>query len=137
MVRNYPRRRLLRLLLERGADPTMGTNATGKTPLHDLAVRGNTVELTLAKAATTVDVRLNDKGQGATPLQIAVQQGHAGTVSVLLKHGANVNAVQPGNGSAGECVLRRPSCGSTPASLRFSSDSERSSISGISTRNLR
>ncbi|KAK1512613.1 hypothetical protein CTAM01_00008 [Colletotrichum tamarilloi] len=85
--------KIIRLLVERGADPTLGGWKTGRTPIHGLASSGHAKELEiLAKEAKTLELPLTGDSQGETPLLVAVKNKHPGAVDVLLKRGANVNA---------------------------------------------
>ncbi len=78
-------------LLNRGADPTKGALLRrGNTPLHIAAKNGfnQVLEALLAKY-TNADVR-NISRQ--TPLMLAAWGRHPQTVTLLIKHGADVNA---------------------------------------------
>jgi ankyrin repeat protein len=88
--------RLITLLLEHGADPTIGTADAAWTPLHELADKGKAKELEIvAKAAKNLDVRIVDEKQpkisGSTALQLAVRKRSMDCVKVLIKAGAKVN----------------------------------------------
>ncbi|GKT54830.1 ankyrin repeat protein [Colletotrichum tofieldiae] len=88
--------KVIRALIERGADPTIvGAKKSGSTPVHELAMSGNAKELEIvAKAARSVDLPLEGDCEGATPLHLAVRNNHPEAVDVLIRLGANVNAVQ-------------------------------------------
>jgi ankyrin repeat protein len=82
--------RLVSLLLERGADPSRG-NAHGWTPLHQAAY-GNHLRLAqiLLDAGAPVDV--SARGDGGTPLVVALFWGHREAAELLAEHG-----LAPGN----------------------------------------
>ena len=82
--------RLVSLLLERGADPSRG-NAHGWTPLHQ-AGYGNDVRLArvLLEAGAPVDV--SGRGDGGTPLVVALFWGHREAAELLAERG-----LAPGN----------------------------------------
>ncbi|KAK1636510.1 ankyrin repeat-containing domain protein [Colletotrichum phormii] len=83
----------IRLLVERGADPTLGAWKNGSTPIHELASSGHAKELEImAKAAKTLELPLSGDAQGRTPLLIAVRNKHSDAIDVLIKYKANVNA---------------------------------------------
>ncbi len=71
---------IVKAIVARGADVN-ATAATGVTPLHIAASRGNDelVRFLVAAGAKT-DARLDD---GKTPEQIAVERGHPGTGELL------------------------------------------------------
>jgi ankyrin repeat protein len=77
--------RLVDLLLERGADPTRG-NAHGWTPLHS-AGYGNQPQMarTLLAAGARPDVFA--RGDGGTPLVVALFWGHREVSALLAEHG--------------------------------------------------
>jgi ankyrin repeat protein len=77
--------RLVSLLLERGADPSRG-NAHGWTPLHQAAY-GNRLRLAelLLDAGAPVDV--SARGDGGTPLVVALFWGHREAAELLAEHG--------------------------------------------------
>ncbi|MBP1635011.1 MAG: uncharacterized protein H6Q10_1585 [Acidobacteria bacterium] len=84
-----PRRAVVALLLERGADP-VARSGLGVTPLHDAASQGyaEAVGLMLDHRA---DVNVKDDG-GSTPLHAAAMAGQLDAARLLLDRGANVNA---------------------------------------------
>ncbi|CCF39136.1 hypothetical protein CH063_10050 [Colletotrichum higginsianum] len=88
--------KVIRALVERGADPTIiGAAKSGSTPVHELAMGGNAKELEIVgKAARSVELPLEGDCEGATPLHLAVRNNHPDAVDVLIKLGANVNARQ-------------------------------------------
>jgi ankyrin repeat protein len=79
-----------RLLLERGADPSRG-NDMGWTPLHQAAY-GNHVEGVRMMLAAGARVDRSARGDGGTPLVVALFWGHREAASVLAEHGTS-----PGN----------------------------------------
>jgi ankyrin repeat protein len=82
--------RLVSLLLERGADPSRG-NAHGWTPLHQAAY-GNHLRLAriLLDAGAPADV--SARGDGGTPLVVALFWGHREAAELLAEQG-----LAPGN----------------------------------------
>jgi len=82
--------RLVSLLLERGADPSRG-NAHGWTPLHQAAY-GHHLRLAqiLLDAGAPADV--SARGDGGTPLVVALFWGHREAAELLAEHG-----LAPGN----------------------------------------
>lgn len=82
--------RLVALLLERGADPA-SANAHGWTALHQAAYAGRPAlcELLLAAGAP---VAVAARGDGGTPLVVALFWGHDETAELLAAHG-----LTPGN----------------------------------------
>jgi ankyrin repeat protein len=83
---------VVRLLLERGSDPTAVATSTGATPLHLAArvVGGEEAVRALLEHGAPVDARESSAGQ--TPLMFAAWAGRAGSVQVLLEHGADPGA---------------------------------------------
>jgi ankyrin repeat protein len=79
--------RLVRLLLERGADPTRG-NAHDWTPLHQAGYSGLPL---LAQMLLDAGARpdLSARGDGGTPLVIALFWGHRETADLLAEHGVH------------------------------------------------
>ena len=77
--------RFVSLLLERGADPSRG-NAHGWTPLHQAAY-GNRLgpARMLLDAGAPVDV--SGRGDGGTPLVVALFWGHREAAELLAGHG--------------------------------------------------
>jgi ankyrin repeat protein len=75
--------RLTGLLLERGADPT-SANAHGWTPLHQAAYTAQTsLARTLLDAGARPDV--SARGDGGTPLVVALFWGHRGVAELLAE----------------------------------------------------
>ncbi|KAK8101822.1 hypothetical protein PG999_012196 [Apiospora kogelbergensis] len=90
--------KVLEALLRHGADPTLGLETTGLTPLHILAEAGKSSDLErLAKKARTLDVFLASSHDlpGATPLLLAAYHGNHISVQKLLECGADPNARSP------------------------------------------
>jgi ankyrin repeat protein len=79
----------IRMLLERGADPT-AQDKDGKTPLHSASQRGNVegIRMLLEKGA---DPTAQDK-DGKTPLHFASQEGNVEGIRMLLERGADPTA---------------------------------------------
>jgi ankyrin repeat protein len=82
--------RIAELLLERGADPARG-NDMGWTPLHQVAY-GNSVAGVRLLLAHGGDVGLSARGEGGTPLVVALFWGHREASEELALHGT-----PPGN----------------------------------------
>jgi ankyrin repeat protein len=91
--------RLVALLLERGADPNRG-NDHGWTPLHQAGYsnRRDLAEILLAAGART---DLSARGEGGTPLVVALFWGHRDVVDLLGREPANLR-VAAGLGLEGE-----------------------------------
>lgn len=73
--------RLVRCLLEAGADPNLADPSCGRTVLHDASAAGfeHTVQVLLEFGA---DARLVD-AQGRLPAHLAAREGHLGVVRML------------------------------------------------------
>jgi ankyrin repeat protein len=86
------RRRLdiVKLLLEKGADPNDREESRGRTPLHMAAEYGD-IELVDLLIRYRADVNAPDR-DGNTPLHYAVMRGHKHVAEFLLKNRANSNA---------------------------------------------
>jgi ankyrin repeat protein len=82
--------RIAELLLERGADPARG-NDMGWTPLHQAAY-GNSVAGVRLLLACGGDIGRSARGEGGTPLVVALFWGHREAAGVLAEHGT-----PPGN----------------------------------------
>ena len=80
----------VRMLLEKGANPTVADN-NGTTPLLLAATAGDTASIRLLLAAKAPADQA-DKG-GTTPLLNAATNGNIEAVKALLAHQPNVNAV--------------------------------------------
>ena len=86
--------RLVRQLLQMGADPNAQDNAEW-SPLHEACNRGN---LSVVKVLTEFGADLNLKGFGKdSPLHDAARNGHLKVVKFLVRSGANLNAKNAGN----------------------------------------
>jgi ankyrin repeat protein len=79
--------RLVALLLERGADPN-AANAHGWTPLHQAGYSGLPA---LARMLLDAGARpdLSARGDGGTPLVVALFWGHRETAELLAEHGVH------------------------------------------------
>jgi ankyrin repeat protein len=80
-------RRLVTLLLERGADPNRG-NAHGWTPLHQAGYGGSTE---MARVLLAIGARpdVSARGDGGTPLVVALFWGHREVAALLAEHGVH------------------------------------------------
>jgi ankyrin repeat protein len=79
--------RLVRVLLEHGADPGRG-NAHGWTPLHQAAYSNlPLLARMLLDAGVAVDV--SARGDGGTPLVVALFWGHREMADLLAEHGVH------------------------------------------------
>lgn len=103
---------LVPALLERGADPKQSVTG-GRTALHEAARAGFTevVKLLLDKGVEVDAVQDDNWGNNWTPLGLACEFGHSGTVRLLLKAGASTSVVGQGEGVDG---AEYPSPPSTP-----------------------
>jgi ankyrin repeat protein len=79
--------RLVRVLLDAGADPARG-NAHGWTPLHQAAY-SNLPLLARMLLDEGVPVDLSARGDGGTPLVVALFWGHHEVTDVLAEHGVH------------------------------------------------
>jgi ankyrin repeat protein len=79
--------RLVRVLLDAGADPTRG-NAHGWTPLHQAAY-SNLPLLARMLLDEGVPVDVYARGDGGTPLVVALFWGHREVAEVLAEHGVH------------------------------------------------
>ena len=89
-------RAILPLLIERGADPSIGSRHLGWTPLHYAVLENNipAIEILLDKSLiTTIDIDKADSN-GNTPLHLAVWKNSARLVGILLE--GNVGASSQG-----------------------------------------
>ncbi|KAK2005100.1 ankyrin [Colletotrichum falcatum] len=88
--------KVVRALLDQGADPTIiGAKASGSTSVHELAMSGNAEVLEIvAKAVKSVNLPLVEDCEGTMPLHLAVRNNHPEAVDVLIRLGADVDAVQ-------------------------------------------
>ena len=89
---------IVRVLLEKGADPNSIASNHVKTPLHVAASVGHVqvVKYLLqggAKREVQRPAELSRFGSWCTPLHLACQKGHLEIVKVLHQHGANIDAV--------------------------------------------
>ncbi|GAA3965988.1 ankyrin repeat domain-containing protein [Allohahella marinimesophila] len=80
--------RLVNQLAE-GADPNVISPENQETPLHIAARRGDSRAVqALAASGADLDARSSD---GATPLALAITNGHLSTSKALIRAGARVN----------------------------------------------
>jgi ankyrin repeat protein len=79
--------RLVRVLLDAGADPTRG-NAHGWTPLHQAAY-SNLPMLARMLLDAGVPVDVSARGDGGTPLVVALFWGHREVSELLAEHGVH------------------------------------------------
>ena len=82
----------VKLLLDSGADPTLGNSVTGgdSTPLHYCCTRGWAALAQLLLATGRMGKAVNQRAQqGFVPLHLAARRGSAACVRLLLEHGAD------------------------------------------------
>ena len=77
---------IVKALLDGGANPN-GKTQSGKLPIHEAVEYVEILQMLLDKKA---DPNLQDDS-GATALTVAIENGYAGAVPVLIKAGADVN----------------------------------------------
>lgn len=77
----------VRILLSRGAEVNHQTN-TGRTPIFNAAIKGNT-EICKLLIDAGADVNAEEKLTGTSPLSQAVLNGHKDTVELLLTNNAD------------------------------------------------
>ena len=83
--------RIIRNLLDKGADPNAATNNSRTTALHSISIAGNNpfVSLLLTKKYLA---NINQQNiNGSTALMLAVEFEHLDTVKILLENGADPN----------------------------------------------
>lgn len=85
--------KIVRVLLEAGANPNQGTEArgthSGYTPAHEAASNG---DIDILKVLHEFNADFNRCSDDQWyPLHCAVYKGHLGAINFLLDHGANVN----------------------------------------------
>ncbi|OLN82854.1 Ankyrin-2 [Colletotrichum chlorophyti] len=91
--------KVIRALVQGGAEPTIGAQSSGSTPVHELAMTGMARELEVAaRGIKSVDLPLEGSCKGTTPLHLAVRNNHREAAEILIKLGANVNAKQTSKG---------------------------------------
>jgi len=88
--------RLVAVLLERGADVNRG-NAHGWTPLHQAAY-GNLPALARMLLAAGARVDVSARGDGGTPLIVALFWGNRTTAELLAEHGVEPRNLRAGAG---------------------------------------
>lgn len=86
---------IVRLLLEKGADPNTETAyGSGGHALHK-AVSGYRLNRSIIKLLITIGATIDAKdGKGETPLLLATKYGHIDVMSLLLEHGADPATVE-------------------------------------------
>lgn len=91
----HQREAIVRLLLQKGADPNTETAyGFGHRPLH-IAVACYNGDLSLIMLLITKDANLDAKNNnGATPLLLAVELARIDVVRLLLEHGADPTTVE-------------------------------------------
>jgi ankyrin repeat protein len=88
--------RLVRVLLDAGADPTRG-NAHGWTPLHQASYSNlPLLARMLIDARAAVDV--SARGDGGTPLVVALFWGHREVAELLAEHGVHPRNLRAASG---------------------------------------
>ena len=77
--------------LAEGADPNITDSANQETPLHIAARRGDSRGVqALAASGAELNAKRSD---GATPLALAITNGHLSTSKALIQAGARVNTL--------------------------------------------
>jgi ankyrin repeat protein/beta-lactamase regulating signal transducer with metallopeptidase domain len=77
---------IIRMLLDKGANPNVKENERGKTPLHEAAKNG---QKAVAELLISKDVDVNAKTRdGKTPMSLAKEKRHKEIIELLRKHGA-------------------------------------------------
>ncbi|KAL7747231.1 Glycerophosphocholine phosphodiesterase [Sorochytrium milnesiophthora] len=80
---------LVQLLISKGADINY-TNEDGEAAVHIASLKNHTASLELLLTTQMCNVNVQDKVSKATALCLAAQEGHESCVSLLIRHGANL-----------------------------------------------
>jgi ankyrin repeat protein len=89
----YGRTEIVRMMLDRKAEPNMVDQGLGKTPLHEACTFGSEgVVAMLLQAGARLDARTQD---GETPLALAARSGSLPTVELLVNAGADASEAEP------------------------------------------
>jgi len=84
--------KIVKFLLEHGANVNSVVKSTLATPLHMAALHGRAdIARVLLKHGAKLEPRGSDKLYGATPLYLAAQNGNIDVVQELIEAGADVN----------------------------------------------
>jgi len=88
-------KRMVKMLLEHGANPNATTHADGALPARDI-VLGTAAEngdVEVIRLLLTAGGQVNARsGMGVTPIMLAARDNHAAAVRFLIGQGADVNA---------------------------------------------
>ncbi|XP_014231650.1 ankyrin-1-like [Trichogramma pretiosum] len=111
LAMNSDNRKLVELLLRKGADPNMADNE-GSTALHIICMRRDDgmIEMLLkicAELGVTLQVDARDKS-GDTPLHAALSNGRVQTSELLLRNGANPNAANAKGSTPLHSICKHP-----------------------------
>ncbi|XP_077349985.1 uncharacterized protein LOC143998115 [Lithobates pipiens] len=87
--------KIVRLLLEHGADISSTARMAGETPLHYCARTGNTevlLEMITHIGGSCIQQTMNKQAKnGWSPLLVAAESGHTGVVKILIQNHARVD----------------------------------------------
>lgn len=84
----------MRWLLEHGADPNVGSNEHGETPLHRIADFGRGVAIAEMLLAHGADPR-RPRADGRLPYELAMRVGNAPVAELLRSRGGGVETLRP------------------------------------------